>query len=201
MTDESDDITTDNSFSDENLEKIKAMMENLENSDISMNTMDSVFENLESGTENMEEMLESIQKMSESFEGMKDLMENLNDNRDISGSTKPDITYANLKKILYDFTNDLLKSFPELTNTLDDNLVAIINKEDTDSNVIAIRDYCLKIYPEKFFEILYQNEKYLKAINLYVYCLESTLLIFGMKILAMRHVKQYGNIYNCSFLP
>ena len=159
MTDESDDITTDNSFSDENLEKIKAMMENLENSDISMNTMDSVFENLESGTENMEEMLESIQKMSESFEGMKDLMENLNDNRDISGSTKPDITYANLKKILYDFTNDLLKSFPELTNTLDDNLVAIINKEDTDSNVIAIRDYCLKIYPEKFFEILYQNEK------------------------------------------
>ena len=166
MTDENDD----NAFSDEHLKQFKTMVENLENSDISMNNMESVFENLESGTQDIDTMLENIQKMSESFEGMKDLMENLHNNSDVSGSmnhnksdvsdsTDSDNTNENLKKILYDFTNDLLKSFPELKNTLDENLVAIINNEDTEKEVIAIRTYCLKIYPEKFFEILYQNEK------------------------------------------
>ena len=146
MTDENDD----NTFSDEHLKKFKTMVENLENSDISMNNMESVFENLESGTQDIDTLLENIQKMSESFEGMKDLMENLHNNSDVSGSmnndksdvadsTESDNTNENLKKILYDFTNDLLKSFPELKNTLDENLVAIINNEDTEKEVIAIR--------------------------------------------------------------
>ena len=136
MTDENDD----NTFSDEHLKKFKTMVENLENSDISMNNMESVFENLESGTQDIDTLLENIQKMSESFEGMKDLMENLHNKSDISGSmnndksdmsdsTESDNTNENLKKYYTTLQMIYSKVF-RIKNTLDENLVKVINNED-----------------------------------------------------------------------
>lgn len=48
-------------------------------------------------------------------------------------------------KVIHDFHKDLLFTFPELESKL-------INSSN-------LYEYCQKIYPEKFFDILYQNEK------------------------------------------
>jgi len=69
----------------------------------------------------------------------------------------------NIKKILFDFTNDLLITFPELKDTLNSDLNFIVNNKEDDENLLdsvnKIKDYCLTIYPERFFDILYQNDK------------------------------------------
>ena len=48
-------------------------------------------------------------------------------------------------KIITDFTNDLILTFPELKSSLN------IDHEKT-------YDYCLEMYPKLFFEILYEND-------------------------------------------
>ena len=48
-------------------------------------------------------------------------------------------------KIITDFTNDLILTFPELKSSLN------IDHEKT-------YDYCIELYPKMFFEILYENE-------------------------------------------
>lgn len=67
-------------------------------------------------------------------------------------------------KVLVDFTNDILTTFPEQKETLDDNLNAIItnfNNEEYDNSedIATVRKHCATVYPEKFFDILYQNEE------------------------------------------
>ena len=68
-----------------------------------------------------------------------------------------------IRKIVYDFTKDLIITFPELKTNLNSNLKCIINNENiTDDLVFSvnnIKDYCIEIYPKKFFDILYQSEK------------------------------------------
>ena len=50
-------------------------------------------------------------------------------------------------KIITDFTNDLLLTFPELKPSIDK---VILNVEKT-------YDHCIEVYPKIFFEILYEN--------------------------------------------
>ena len=61
------------------------------------------------------------------------------------------------KKLIKDFLADILKTYPELTENLDDNLQKLVNNDDT--NIDVIFKHCEKVYPERFFDILYQNEK------------------------------------------
>jgi hypothetical protein len=66
------------------------------------------------------------------------------------------------KKVTTDLMNDLLTTFPELKNNLDKNLHAIITDEEeeyfaNDKALAEIYDHCKKVFPEKFFDILYQN--------------------------------------------
>ena len=82
-----------------------------------------------------------------------------------SENTKQEIhkEIEHIRKILYDLTKDLLITFPELEKNLNSNLKCIISTENiTDELVFSvnqIKDYCIEIYPKKFFDILYQNEK------------------------------------------
>lgn len=74
-------------------------------------------------------------------------------------------TYVDLKefcKIIYDFLQDLLLTFPELENNLDNDLKIIKNKDsenpiDLENALKNIYLFVQKIYPERFFDILYQN--------------------------------------------
>lgn len=66
------------------------------------------------------------------------------------------------KKIVNEFLTDLLKTFPELIEDLDLNLLKIwkqegYTEEDQNSSVETVIEYCEKIYPERFFDLLYQN--------------------------------------------
>lgn len=62
------------------------------------------------------------------------------------------------KKIILDFSKDILKTYPELTESLHDNIVTLLKNPDDKDNVEKLFSYCRTVYPERFFDILYQNE-------------------------------------------
>ena len=61
-------------------------------------------------------------------------------------------------KIMKEFTNDILTSFPEYKDTLDKGLMDILNDNNESENVEKLFVYIKNIYPERFFDFLYQNE-------------------------------------------
>ena len=69
-----------------------------------------------------------------------------------------DIRTKEFGKILTDFVRDLLITFPELEKDLDTNLAAIRDGTFTEEVIKTIRDHCTARLPERFFDILYQNE-------------------------------------------
>ena len=60
-------------------------------------------------------------------------------------------TTRSLVRISTDLINDLLHSFPECEDELMD-----MKSHLEDSSYL---DYCKKIYPQRFFDILYQNDE------------------------------------------
>ena len=62
-------------------------------------------------------------------------------------------------KILRDFLKDVLLTFPELKGTLDTNLLAIVDGcDDVNERILFVQKQLEEVYPERFFDILYQNE-------------------------------------------
>lgn len=57
------------------------------------------------------------------------------------------------KKIVKDFCSDLLVTFPEFKTELEN----ILNSIENETELSSIYDYCKGIFPERFFDILYQN--------------------------------------------
>ena len=55
--------------------------------------------------------------------------------------------------------NDILITFPEYKDNLEDMLVNILSPTPDDDTVNKLFDYCTKHYPERFFDILYQNSE------------------------------------------
>ena len=68
---------------------------------------------------------------------------------------------ADFVKLITDFTKDVLTTFPELADTLDENLRQIViveeGSEPSDDNIDAVWNVCADVYPPRFFDILYQN--------------------------------------------
>ena len=74
---------------------------------------------------------------------------------------------TDFKKVIIDMTNDILNTFPEYHETLhadlkqlisldkDNNLEYDIEKDESLKNIFL---HCKSIYPDKFFDILYQTE-------------------------------------------
>ena len=62
------------------------------------------------------------------------------------------------KKITKDFVRDILTTFPEYIPKLCDDLKDIGMKEHCDDSVSRVYEYCKTVFPERFFDILYQNE-------------------------------------------
>ena len=61
-------------------------------------------------------------------------------------------------KVIKDFTTDLLTTFPEYSATLDPGLVDILEGNCDTNNVKTLFEYVKNTYPERFFDLLYQNE-------------------------------------------
>lgn len=62
------------------------------------------------------------------------------------------------KKIIIDFSKDILKTYPELVDNLQDDMITLLNNSDDKDNIERLFSYCRTVYPERFFDILYQNE-------------------------------------------
>ena len=61
---------------------------------------------------------------------------------------------SNFRNVIMDFTNDLSITFPEFSY-----LWSKWRDTDTpESEIKELFDYCIKVYPERFFDILYQNQ-------------------------------------------
>lgn len=69
-------------------------------------------------------------------------------------------------KIVKDFTNDILLTFPEYMNDLNTDLKNIIsidsNSKDFITSLEKVKGFILKLYPNHFFNILYQNDEMFK---------------------------------------
>jgi hypothetical protein len=64
-------------------------------------------------------------------------------------------------KLIIDFTKDVLTTFPELADNLNENLRKLVILEEGSTPDEDCVDYvwnkCAKVYPPRFFDILYQN--------------------------------------------
>lgn len=73
---------------------------------------------------------------------------------------KGDTSENDFGKIITDFVKDMLITFPELVSSLDNNLLLIFRGENVTTGCISVvKTHCEAVYPERFFDILYQNEK------------------------------------------
>ena len=71
------------------------------------------------------------------------------------------------KKVIFEFLADISNTFPEYKNTLslflDSNGIKLhsetVAESETQKVVAILYEYCSKVYPERFFDILYKNEK------------------------------------------
>lgn len=69
-------------------------------------------------------------------------------------------------KIIKEFIPDLLHTFPEYKDNLDNGILDILNDEYDSENVDTLLEYCCKVYPESFFDIIYQNEDLFRDVNI-----------------------------------
>ena len=65
-------------------------------------------------------------------------------------------------KIMKEFINDILVSFPEYENNLNKGLRNIIDDNDDKESLNELIQYMKSVYPERFFDLLYQNENIFK---------------------------------------
>lgn len=72
---------------------------------------------------------------------------------------KEETPVVQFKKIIRDFSIDILKTYPELDGKLHEDISNIISTTDSDESVESVYKYCMKVYPERFFDILYQNDE------------------------------------------
>ena len=66
----------------------------------------------------------------------------------------------NFASVMRDFTSDLKTTFPEYSH-----IWWVYGEKTTDEGWKDLYEYSLKIYPERFFDILYQNEEIFKEDN------------------------------------
>jgi hypothetical protein len=63
---------------------------------------------------------------------------------------------SEFKKVIKEFVNDIINTFPEYKGLIY-KWYTEENNEITDESSTYIFNYCVTVYPERFFEILYQN--------------------------------------------
>lgn len=70
-------------------------------------------------------------------------------------SVKNDNLNNDFNKILLDFCKDLLNTFPEIHNNMNEDLLKVLNGDN--NSFTNVYTYCKQVFPERFFDILYQN--------------------------------------------
>tara|TARA_B100001063_G_C16777970_1_gene567416 strand:+ start:10350 stop:11507 length:1158 start_codon:yes stop_codon:yes gene_type:complete len=71
--------------------------------------------------------------------------------------TAPEVP-EKFQKLVKEFLNDILTTFPELKENLDSNLKKVLQDSADKETIKKLFEFAKEIYPERFFDILYQNE-------------------------------------------
>ena len=81
-------------------------------------------------------------------------------NANVSNTERNVEITSGLKKIITDMMRDLLETFPELKLSLNEHINAVItDNDDMGDHLEMIKAHCVKVMPERFFDVLYQNDK------------------------------------------
>jgi hypothetical protein len=74
-----------------------------------------------------------------------------------------DDTHTNLYKIVTDMTDDLINTFPEhsevLTKWTTKGFNELGSQKLIDDEITNFYNYAIQIFPQRFFDIIYQNNK------------------------------------------
>ena len=62
-------------------------------------------------------------------------------------------------KVSKDFITDILTTFPVYKESLHEGLIDILQENNDTAKVREVFDYVKDIYPERFFDLLYQNQE------------------------------------------
>ena len=83
----------------------------------------------------------------------------MSDSKTDEKPTEPSLT--EFKKIIVDFTKDILTTFPEYESKLNEHLKNLLDGIDDaeQTSLYFVYNHCKQVYPERFFEILYQNQE------------------------------------------
>lgn len=71
--------------------------------------------------------------------------------------TETDDSRKEFRKVINDLISDILTTFPELKDRINQDLVM-----NDDEALERVYEHCKKVFPERFFDILYQNEDIFK---------------------------------------
>ena len=86
----------------------------------------------------------------------------MEDTCDAKNNARLDQVMKDFKKVIVDMTRDILTTFPERFNTtnLNEHLKNVFENTDdeNDTSLKSVFEHCKKVYPDKFFNILYQND-------------------------------------------
>ena len=85
-------------------------------------------------------------------------MSKSSDTTESQESQQPQEITEDLVKVIYDLINDILFTFPEFKEGLNIDLHNIKETRDEDS-IQTVFEHIKKVFPERFFDILYKNEE------------------------------------------
>lgn len=105
-------------------------------------------------------MTSTLDKINKEVDELFGDDEEVKDNVDVN--VKETKSQKGFKEIVIDFYNDLVQTFPEIKNNVDKDMENVVNNNDESGESLErVKEYCKKVMPERFFDILYQNEKIL----------------------------------------
>lgn len=67
-------------------------------------------------------------------------------------------TKQELFKVIQEFVPDLLTTFPEYKEDIDQGIFDVLNKDYDTEDADKLFEHCQNVYPERFFDILYKND-------------------------------------------
>ena len=85
-------------------------------------------------------------------------MSKSSDTTESQESQQPQEITEDLVKVIYDLINDILFTFPEFKEGLNNDLHNIKETRDEDS-IQSVYEHIKTVFPERFFDILYKNEE------------------------------------------
>jgi hypothetical protein len=81
-------------------------------------------------------------------------------------SSSADAVPIEFYKIVRDLICDILITFPEMKDELDEDIRCVVTSQDTDTlgpetsaSLTILFEHCKQVFPERFFDILYQNQE------------------------------------------